>query len=62
MRGSDWLTFGEAKVQAKLNVGAVFPSLNSGLNGGAVDKEAGAVQLTGLSKSKDGGVGRFGET
>ena len=56
------MTFGEEKLPAKLNVGAVFPSLNSGLNGGAVDQEAGAVQLTGLSKIKDGGVGRFGET
>ena len=62
MRGSDWLTFGEAKVQAKLNVGAVFPSLNRRLNGGAVDQEAGAVQLTGLSEKKDGGVGCFGAT
>ncbi len=39
-----------------------FPSLNRGVNGGAVDQEAGAVQLTGLSEKKDGGVGCFGAT
>ena len=49
-------------MQAKLKAGVTSTLFNSGLNGIAVDQQAGAVQLPGRSKFKDGGVGRVGET